>query len=332
MFWRLFRKKRPKPQAKCEEVSMFNTQTELEEVPVEIDHTKKTANEAKKKLRWLIQKPPEGAVLMEITPCMAEAMLEKNERNRGFREKHVRFLAQEIVSGAWIQNGETVVFSSEGVLLDGQHRLKAVLGAGKSIESMVVFGAHPDSFKTIDVGAGRSASDIFAIAGLKNSAQKAAAALIVWGYQNDRARASIKGGVLSKQALLDFATKQEPHFSDFVDENTTLSRQAKFVAPAVFLATYYICWKQNQGKADLFFYSLATGNDIGSKARNNPINRARDKLQEAFLNQSKGVSVNRVTMAAWVIKAWNAYRAGKPLTKLFWRTVENPDEPFPRAH
>jgi hypothetical protein len=76
--------------------------------------------------------------------------------------------AREIAAGRWKPNGETIKFTMDGVLLDGQHRLAAVALAGVGIETTVVWGLDPDCFDTIDSGRPRSAADMLAIQGIPN--------------------------------------------------------------------------------------------------------------------------------------------------------------------
>lgn len=82
----------------------------------------------------------------------------------------------------WELNGDSIRFSETGVLLDGQHRLAAIIKSGVSIETLVVTGLPDSVFDVIDVGARRSAGDVLDIRGYKNYNTVAAAAKMyfVW--------------------------------------------------------------------------------------------------------------------------------------------------------
>lgn len=95
-----------------------------------------------------------------ITPEMAAMMLETNTNNRPTRLKHVWNLASDMRSGAWQLTHQGIAFDSTGRLIDGQHRLRAVIEAGVSVQMSVTRGCSPQSFAILDQGANRSTSDI----------------------------------------------------------------------------------------------------------------------------------------------------------------------------
>lgn len=107
--------------------------------------------------------------LVKITPTLAELMLETNIRNRRINDRHAEVLAQVLASRDMRLNGETIIFSSDGHLLDGQHRLLACVKSGISFESFVVFGISPKAFNTIDAGKSRGTSDVLSLAGVSNA-------------------------------------------------------------------------------------------------------------------------------------------------------------------
>jgi hypothetical protein len=97
------------------------------------------------------QSPEMKMELKTITPeWAAKTLAEKNTRNRPISRPHVEALANEIRRGAWQVNGDTIKLSPDGQLIDGQHRLAAVVKAGVSIQSFVVEGISFDVFHTID--------------------------------------------------------------------------------------------------------------------------------------------------------------------------------------
>ncbi len=62
----------------------------------------------------------------EVTPFMAAKLLENNQVNRKRSEGHIKFLAKQMSAGNFKLTGETVKISTDGKLLDGQHRLHAI--------------------------------------------------------------------------------------------------------------------------------------------------------------------------------------------------------------
>ena len=104
-----------------------------------------------------------------ITPDMAAFLLRHNTKNRNLRRGHVDRIAQDIVQGRWVENGATIVIGADGVLIDGQHRLAAVVKAGVPIVSVVVRGVSAAAMPTVDSNIARSAADVAQLTGITNS-------------------------------------------------------------------------------------------------------------------------------------------------------------------
>ncbi|MBR3314229.1 MAG: hypothetical protein IKG18_08835 [Atopobiaceae bacterium] len=97
-----------------------------------------------------------------ITPETAMAMLEANVCNRDEKREP---LVAAIENGEWKLNGETIVFSDEGVLLDGQNRLNACVRANKPIVTLVVRGIAASAQITMDTGVKRTVADFLKMKG-----------------------------------------------------------------------------------------------------------------------------------------------------------------------
>ena len=93
-----------------------------------------------------------NTTLTTITPMLAERWLSKvPDFQRKIDAKQVRKLVIAIQRKEWRQNGATIVFNENDELIDGQHRLKAVVESGATIESLVIRGVSSgeDTFHTI---------------------------------------------------------------------------------------------------------------------------------------------------------------------------------------
>ncbi|MCP3921298.1 MAG: hypothetical protein GY714_01805 [Desulfobacterales bacterium] len=110
----------------------------------------------------------------KITPTKAKAILEKNEDNRKLSIKRVKDFAVVMKEGGWKEdNGETVTIDKLNNLLNGQHRLNAIVESGVSINIWVARGAEPEVKNSIDTGKARSVADIFSLNGEAYATQKA---------------------------------------------------------------------------------------------------------------------------------------------------------------
>jgi len=105
----------------------------------------------------------------KITPTMAKLYIESNYgKQRSLSESHVVHLAQQMKAGQWACNGEPIIFDENDNLIDGQHRLNAIIRSGVAIDTLVVTGVKQTTFVTINSGKSRSNSDVFSIKGTAN--------------------------------------------------------------------------------------------------------------------------------------------------------------------
>ena len=95
-----------------------------------------------------------------ITPSLASSYLEFNSNNRPLRYSHIRSMAYDMKNGDWQVTHQGIAFDSTGRLIDGQHRLHAIIEAGVAIQMPVTRGCSAASFSIIDRGANRSTADV----------------------------------------------------------------------------------------------------------------------------------------------------------------------------
>lgn len=110
----------------------------------------------------------------KITPEYAKTLLLNNKVNRPVNKSNVAFLVSEILKGNFIYNGEPIIISKCGMLIDGQHRLNACIESGIPIEANIVDDVDIDSMTTIDTGRNRTAADVFSIKDIPDSTFAAA--------------------------------------------------------------------------------------------------------------------------------------------------------------
>lgn len=102
--------------------------------------------------------------IVRVTPDIAAEMLSKNTSNRTIRNSRVKYYAQQMKEGKWHLTGQTITFAKDGQLLDGQHRLWAVIEADVPVDFLVVYDA--DKVSTYDCGLKRSTRDQLQLGGV----------------------------------------------------------------------------------------------------------------------------------------------------------------------
>ena len=98
-----------------------------------------------------------------VTPEMAKVYLQKNTDNRNKRGWWVSGLANMIKRGEWIPTHQGVAFSKSGKLLDGQHRLEAIVEANMPVQMLVTTGVSDEAYKVLDNGIKRTLADLTGI-------------------------------------------------------------------------------------------------------------------------------------------------------------------------
>lgn len=253
-----------------------------------------------------------------ITPEMAKKILSNNSNNRPMKLRHLAFLCEEMRAGRWKMNGDAIRIAIDGSLIDGQHRLMAVLQTGISITTLLVTGLDPDAFDTIDSCARRSGGDTLAVAGEKNCRNLAAALVVaddLLAGKNDFVRSMRT----SNAEVLNMLARH-PEIRDSLSWGKALVR----LAPAsISVAMHYIFRRRDREKADAFFNAVATG--VGLEF-DSPAYLLRQRLID---NATAKAKLTRRYTAALFIKAWNSFKTGQRLKNLRFREVGDAAEQFP---
>lgn len=95
-----------------------------------------------------------------ITPDLAKQFLLTNvPENRNVSAKHVHDMCLDMMKGTWERSPQPICFDTEGRLIDGQHRLHALVAANVPQMMMVVRNCPPACMDHIDCGRRRSICD-----------------------------------------------------------------------------------------------------------------------------------------------------------------------------
>lgn len=253
------------------------------------------------RLASLVSDPPETSIKAQITPKMAMAMLDYNTRNRPVKGGKVALYARQMEAGEWRYTREPIIFSDAGRVIDGQHRLMACIEAEAPFTADVAFGAPDEAFAFIDVGAPRTAGDIFAINGVKSSIITASMTRMVWKYQ--RGRNTVDGGTGGK--LTNAELYEEFLKMDGLQDSLPIVykfQSSRLASPSVMGALHYICSRKNRAKADEFFHKICDGG-----AGNGPA----AELHRRLVKNATSADKMRVDyLAGLVLTAWNRDRKG----------------------
>jgi hypothetical protein len=261
------------------------------------------------------------AAVVMVTPELAKELLSSNDKNRHLRPTTKARYMRAMAANKWRLNGEPIIISRQGRLLNGQHRLWACIESEHCFETVMIAGVDTETFRTMDTGRVRMASDVLSIGGHKNATTLSGIVNFLWEI------------VICKGALHPRWEERPDHatIEKLVDERPGLIESATAVNAftwqplknSTFGLVHYLCGEISKKARDDFFDRLDNGTGL---AKGDPIHALRRRLETESRSRSR---LNRTLMAALAIKAWNLWRTGKPVDRgLTWRAD---NEPFPVA-
>ena len=101
-----------------------------------------------------------------VTPEQAAYWLKYCSRpNRSLSKDTVNAYARDMVNGKWSRNGQPISFDTNGKLINGYHRLSAIVKSSTSVMLLIVRNIQPAAMADIDRGRLRTVSDILGIEG-----------------------------------------------------------------------------------------------------------------------------------------------------------------------
>jgi len=253
--------------------------------------------------------------LEEICPTRAKQLLAQNHTNRNLNQRLVGKLTEAIVNDRWRVNGETIKLSKKGRLLDGQHRLHAIIMAKKPAKTYLIDELEEDCHPTIDAGLKRTGGHALQFLGVKNSNLVSASIGIVHRIRTKDLKASPR--YTNEDIVKEYQIDPEGYnkAASFVAGKKWL---IKFVGSSVAAACYYLTQKLDADQSDAFFKALSGGENL---QHGNPAFALRNQLMnkrsiQGKLERGKQVRYNIYQDIAY---AWNALRDKRSIKKIMVR-------------
>jgi hypothetical protein len=259
-----------------------------------------------------------------ITPQLAKEILKHRKiRNRGTSTLHIHRLATAMKNGEWVI-ADPILVNCDGSLIDGQHRLKAVIQANLPIGFLVIEGYDPEStFGRIGASIPRRLADWLFISGEARPDVMARVVRMAWlasvgcnPFATGSGRRVLTGPM--GMVFLD----DHPYLRESV---TAAPGSVNRLLPQSMCAYLHSVFAQlDKTLADVFFVDLVMRDEDVSEG--DPIYILRERLKS---NRNARDKFPKPLMAALVIKAWNAVRTGESVIRLQWQPGKG--EPFPVA-
>ena len=250
-----------------------------------------------------------------ITPKQAEKYLQFNTHNRPLRNSLVMQYAKDMASGNWRLTHQGVAFNCDGTLLDGQHRLSAIVESGATVQMLVARGVDSRNQLVMDDHAKRSAGDALSLVRNEKITQRDVAVMraAVELCRSGRAEArmtkqDLDGVIDTFRPALNFVAEMMPS-----DERGVTSAPVK---SAICLAWFYV--KDIERLKS--FCDVVTGKSLPE----NTGDRAAVTLREWLLRTGMQWGASRTDGFKKTQRAIVAFLDHKDVGKLYGTTVYYP--------
>jgi len=105
-------------------------------------------------------RPYNNAYTVYVTPELAKQWLGvANNFNRPFKQAVVDMYVRQIKSGLWRRTHQGIAFDTNDILIDGQHRLMAIVHTNVTVPMLIFIDEPKENFEFIDCGCNRSNLD-----------------------------------------------------------------------------------------------------------------------------------------------------------------------------
>lgn len=262
------------------------------------------------------------STIMTIGPAEATRLLENNKDNRSISDKVVQQYAREMAAGNWRETGNPINIGVSGNLLNGQHRLWAIIESGVTLRFHVIYETDEEAFATFDTGRTR---DLTALIGMRHAEHPdkacvgGAARLVRMWEETPRDRNFNPNTLPTRQSMVEYASEmlEDPDFdwaTRVAGQNVPLRVGRTWYAAAL----YVIASSQNKSEEaeDMvvgFHNGVAKG--IGLE-EGDPRLALRTYVTKR--GAPRGISEQRIYMAL-TVRAWNAFVKGRRLANVTWR-------------
>lgn len=259
---------------------------------------------------------------IRITPQIAEGMLACNKNFRKLRDKKVREYKRAMLLGNWRYTGEPVHFSN-GYLVNGQHRLQAIIDSGVAIKCLVIFGV--EGIREMDTGLKRGLNDVLRADGRSYPSILAAALRLIWRYDH-RVYDGNVGHYISMAVgnteLLDLLQN-----CPGIEESCRKGLAANNIITSSVASTCHFLFSQHDPDlADWWADRLADGTDLKAKE---PVRIYRNSMIAA---RSSKASITQKYLFATAIKSWNSTATNREMSNSRFILTGPKAETFPEVH
>lgn len=249
----------------------------------------------------------------DVSPVQAAYWLEHNAAIRLLSELEIVKMARDMTNDRWRLTHQGLAFDPDGWLLDGQHRLNAIVRSGKTVRMAVTRNLTREAFDGMDIGRSRRTADLIKIRLSVHAAHELEVITrraLVWQAGTFMSRA-----LRPTQAEILAAVEGE-------NADLTLLTAAEYAAswksrPVLTNSIAGFAWWLFNGcspdHCQEFMFQMETGVGLD---KGDPAYTLRERLLRERQKLKGKAHLKPEVPTALAIMAWNHYRRGTKITKL----------------
>jgi hypothetical protein len=251
-----------------------------------------------------IYRPAPVTQTVVIDAAWAEQILEKNGRNRPLSHPRIARYTKALVEGRWNFTGDAIQVDWNEDLLNGQHRLHAIVLSDVPMQVNLVTGLPPESQRFMDQGRARSAGNQLAVEGVSSATQIAAIVKVYLAWMGGQLTSEAKGVLGATDEIVEYAHAHREELQLAVTLADRVRKNIKVMIGATGAVAYRALLLDREA-AEEFFEILANGAnlEIGS-----PILTFRNHVIKL---RTTRVGRTNAEMVYLLVIAWNAWRSGR---------------------
>ena len=262
--------------------------------------------------------------LVLVTPEMAKSWLANNPSNRNIREKVVAMYARDMANENWLVTGESIKFDQSGALIDGQHRLNAVIRSDVSVSMHVITGLDKSAQAVMDMQIRRAPSDNLHMQGELNAATLVAVTRLAIAHQRGF-NIGRSAPPLSNSEIYEWI-ECNPEVREAVEIAVRHSKRLLCSGSLVGFTTWLIwCTVGNWYEIDEFW--AAASEKIGLR-HGDPVIALTNRFMQ---DKAQRRVIPPIAVASAIVRAWNARRVGKPMTLVKYESGRDGLIPIPKV-
>lgn len=248
--------------------------------------------------------------IIDVTPDMAREWLKLNiDNNRKIRVTKVNQFAMDMKNGYWQLNGEPICFNESGRLVNGQHRLHAIIKADRPVTMNVIFGI-ADDVNIFDTGSTRGADNMLQMAGIKVSRKHTSAARA--------ALEQIVGDIVSIGEIYRFVTENFDTVSDAVALSCKRYNNQKILERAYIAAAAWVIIVNGYDREIIErFFTIASSGFYNDESETAAIAFRNYIMSLSTSHGVSGISYRGLRQSEFdsCLRAFSDFNAGKPRKK-----------------